>query len=156
MKKHYPTIDEMSKGFTSMLRSVLQVMPELHAKYSHASMNLNPTTVTVDQLINYFNKIEALLTEFTTTQGYHSFLGVLHLGDQNQNSKNGGKHPRINGANGTDEGKGKKGEGKGKNGGKDGGKGKDGKDAKKPPPKDGKKTESNTSNPAPSGSRAGG
>eukprot|EP00971_Amphidinium_carterae_P105363 2086400-Amphidinium_carterae.1 len=61
----------MSKGFTSMLKGVLQTLPELHAKYSYASMNMNPMTLTVDVLINYFNKIEALLTEFNTSQGYH-------------------------------------------------------------------------------------
>eukprot|EP00971_Amphidinium_carterae_P038660 760115-Amphidinium_carterae.1 len=72
-------------------------------------------TVTVDQLVNYFNKIESLLTEFNTTQGYHSFLGVLQLGDS-KNTKNSWKNPRANGANGsTNDGKGKK--------GKDGGKG---------------------------------
>eukprot|EP00971_Amphidinium_carterae_P126506 2506167-Amphidinium_carterae.1 len=71
-------------------------MPELHAKYSYASMNMNPMTVTVDQLINYFNKIEALLTEFNTSQGYHSFLGVLQLGDPNHNTKTGGKYPKAN------------------------------------------------------------
>eukprot|EP00971_Amphidinium_carterae_P303010 6020689-Amphidinium_carterae.1 len=115
MKKHYPTLQEMSRGFTNMLRGVLSVLPEFYAKYSHASMNINPMTVTVDQLVNYFNKIESLLTEFNTSQGYHSFLGVLQLGDP-KNTKNGWKNPRANGANGsTDDGKGKK--------GKDGGKG---------------------------------
>eukprot|EP00971_Amphidinium_carterae_P331807 6465602-Amphidinium_carterae.1 len=125
----------------------------IQGKYSHASMNLNPMTVTVEQLINYFNKIESLLTEFNTTQGYHSFLGVLQLGDQPQNPKGGWKNPKVNGTNGSgDDGKGKKGKD-----GKDGGKGgKDGKDSKKTPPKDGKKTEQDGSASTPSGLRAEG
>eukprot|EP00971_Amphidinium_carterae_P160215 3176007-Amphidinium_carterae.2 len=111
MKKHYPTIQEMSRAFTNMLRGVLSVIPELHAKYTYASMNINPMNVTVTQLVNYFNQIESLLTEFNTSQGYHSFLGVLQLGDP-KNTKNGWKpqNPKANGANGgTDDGKGKKG-----------------------------------------------
>eukprot|EP00971_Amphidinium_carterae_P031249 615235-Amphidinium_carterae.1 len=108
-------------------------------------------TLTSEQLIDFFTKVESLLTEFHSSKGYTTVLAPL----VELNTKK----PKANAADAGGQGKkpegGKKGEGKEPPRGKKGeGKGKnDGKDNKKPSTKEGKPQ---NSAPPPGGPSAGG
>eukprot|EP00971_Amphidinium_carterae_P064071 1268399-Amphidinium_carterae.1 len=151
--KHYPTLNDMTQGFTTLLKGVMEDNPTFQVKYQFYAMPMNSMNLTSDQLIDFFTKVESLLTEFHSSRGYTTVLAPLvELST---------KKPKANGADAGDKPKdnpkwGKKGEGKGdpKGGKKGEGKGKnDGRDPKKPSTKDGKPQ---NPTPPPGGPSAGG
>eukprot|EP00971_Amphidinium_carterae_P090833 1797786-Amphidinium_carterae.1 len=67
--------------------------PTFKVKYQFHAMTLNTMTLTIEQLVRFFNTVEALLTEFHSSKGYTTVLAPLI--DLTT------KKPRANGADGN-------------------------------------------------------
>eukprot|EP00971_Amphidinium_carterae_P162387 3219019-Amphidinium_carterae.1 len=55
LMRHYPTLNEMVQGFTTILRGIVESHHAFRAKYQFHAMALNTMTVTTDEIINFFN-----------------------------------------------------------------------------------------------------
>eukprot|EP00971_Amphidinium_carterae_P208938 4145054-Amphidinium_carterae.5 len=148
LMKHYPTLNEMTQGFTTLVKGIVESHQNFQAKYQLHAMNLNTMTVTTEELIQFFTLVESLLTEFHSSKGYTTVLAPL-VDYQQRNT--GQKTPKLNATDGNKnqdnpDQKGKKGEGKGGKSGK--------KDAKDSPNKG--KGGQPPSGPSPGGTPAGG
>eukprot|EP00971_Amphidinium_carterae_P244053 4846109-Amphidinium_carterae.2 len=72
LMKHYPTLNEMIQGFTTLLKGVVNSHPAFRVKYQLHAMTLNTMMVTTEQLVHFFTLVESLLTEFHSSKGYTS------------------------------------------------------------------------------------
>eukprot|EP00971_Amphidinium_carterae_P107031 2119975-Amphidinium_carterae.1 len=118
LAKHYPTLNEMIEGFTTLIRGIVDAVPDFRAKYEHHAMNINNMTVTTEQ-VTFFSQVESLLNEFHSSKGY---CVLSPLVDHRQKGLQ-QKGPKVNGADGNKnqevpDQKGKKGAGKGNKSGK--------------------------------------
>eukprot|EP00971_Amphidinium_carterae_P239093 4746200-Amphidinium_carterae.1 len=95
LMRHYPTLNEMIQGFTTILKGIVESHHAFRAKYQFHAMALNTMTVTTEEIVNFFNVVESLLTEFHSSKGYTSVLAPLVEYQQKNNQQQ--KTPKING-----------------------------------------------------------
>eukprot|EP00971_Amphidinium_carterae_P207431 4115626-Amphidinium_carterae.1 len=95
--KHYPTLNDMTQGFTTLVKGVMEDNPTFKVKYQFHAMTMNTMTLTSEQLIDFFTKVESLLTEFHSSKGYTTVLAPL----VELNTKK----PKANAADAGDKGK---------------------------------------------------
>eukprot|EP00971_Amphidinium_carterae_P103307 2045020-Amphidinium_carterae.1 len=93
LMKHYPTLNEMIQGFTTLLKGIVESHNAFRAKYQFHAMALNTMTVTTEKIVNFFNVVESLLTEFHSSKEYTSVLAPLMEYQQ--------KNPKLNATDGN-------------------------------------------------------
>eukprot|EP00971_Amphidinium_carterae_P126337 2502725-Amphidinium_carterae.2 len=75
--KHYPTLNEMTQGFTNLIKGIVEANAPFRAKYEFRAMSLDMMKVTTEELIEFFTGVESLLTEFHSSKGYTTVLAPL-------------------------------------------------------------------------------
>eukprot|EP00971_Amphidinium_carterae_P123134 2438319-Amphidinium_carterae.1 len=67
----------MTQGFTTLVKGVMEDNPTFKVKYQFHAMTMNTMNLTSEQLIDFFTKVESLLTEFHSSKGYTTVLAPL-------------------------------------------------------------------------------
>eukprot|EP00971_Amphidinium_carterae_P012822 252663-Amphidinium_carterae.9 len=98
LMKHYPTLNEMTQGFTTLLKGIVESHHAFRAKYQFHAMTLSTMTVTTEELVQFFTLVESLLPEFHSSKGYTSVLAPL-VDYQQKNTVP--KNPKLNAADGN-------------------------------------------------------